>query len=203
MSKHSGLSQLADAATEMISPRLAHYPVRRKGERRRLNPNQAGIDWLEGRCTDGEDFLGDTEIVEFDVAVDGLQSYLTSGWYAAKRGGNYARPMFQVFGMEASSSAEIPYTPCPDCDNWARTSKCETHHDLDGVAGLSMGAERASAGRAHTAHTPLGLWAERVADQVANAIIEVNGEILQGAVSLQFETPRGVDRGQETITYYS
>lgn len=198
MSKHSGLSQLADAATEMISPRLAHYPVRRKGERRRLNPNTDGIKWLEG-----EAFLEATQIVEFDVAHDGLRSYLTSGWYAAKRGGNYARPMFQVFRMEASSSAQIPYTPCPDCDNWARTSKCETHHDLDGVAGLSMGAERASAGRASTAHAPLGLWSERLAAQVANAIIEVNGEILQGAVSLQFETPRGVDRGQETITYYS
>lgn len=183
MSKHSGLSQLADAA-------FAHYPVRRKGERRRLNPNTDGIKWLEG-----EAFLEATRIVEFDVAVDGLQSYLTSGWHAAKRGGNYVRPMFQVFGMEVSSSATMAYTPCPDCDNWARTSKCETHHDLDGFDGLVKGSGR----RRARADVPpvLEAYQRILADTV---IVEVNGETLQGVREVSFQIEGG-SRGQETVTY--
>lgn len=183
MSKHSGLSHLADVAREMISPAFAHYPVKRKGERRRLNPNWEGIQWLEG-----EDFLDATETVETSVSWDGLQVHTAKGWYAARRSGNCARPMFQVFGLESSSSATMAYTPCPDCDDWARTSQCRTHHDRDGV-------DRAAPGyglndRAHLARVNEAL------DRLINDTIEVNGGTLQGSVNFQFETPRWVDHGR-------
>lgn len=42
----------------------------------------------------------------------------------------YSRPMFEVLHTEASSSMRISHTPCPDCDDWSRTSRCETHHEL-------------------------------------------------------------------------
>lgn len=41
---------LSDAARELAQPRNAHYPVKQRGERRRLNPNWEGIRWLEGEA---------------------------------------------------------------------------------------------------------------------------------------------------------
>lgn len=41
---------LSDAARELVQPRNAHYPVKQRGERRRLNPNWEGIRWLEGEA---------------------------------------------------------------------------------------------------------------------------------------------------------
>lgn len=42
----------------------------------------------------------------------------------------YSRPMFQLFKDGASSSFPVNYTPCPDCDDFAYTSNCETHYEL-------------------------------------------------------------------------
>ena len=42
----------------------------------------------------------------------------------------YSRPIFQLFKDGASSSFPADYTPCPDCDDFAYTSNCETHYEL-------------------------------------------------------------------------
>jgi hypothetical protein len=42
----------------------------------------------------------------------------------------YNRPMLQVLPTEAFSCSRLPARPCPDCDDWARSWKCEEHHEL-------------------------------------------------------------------------
>jgi len=112
------------------------YPVRHRGERRRLNPNQAGIAWLE------EQSETDTEIAEiYSVAIGELRVQRALGYYSAKRRDMYPWPMFQTFSDFKANMLPYP-NPCPDCDDWARTSRCTSHHDLDGIAGLKMGDGR-------------------------------------------------------------
>jgi hypothetical protein len=41
-----------------------------------------------------------------------------------------SRPMFQIFGDGIGSAMRQSVTPCPDCDDWARTSRCAEHHEL-------------------------------------------------------------------------
>lgn len=150
MSKHSGLSQLADTAREMMQPNkpsARHYPVKKRQEKRVLNPNWLGIAHLEAEA------LGDTEIIseypygeyiDDDLMLGPEFVHLrASGFYQAKRDGMYPRPMFQVFDLEISSSSQISYAdPCPACDDWSRTARCEEHHDRDGAAGLKLGRQR-------------------------------------------------------------
>lgn len=59
-------------------------------------------------------------------ADDGLKVFHAVG--ATTR--TYNRPMFQVLSTEAFSCAPLPIRPCPDCDDWARSWKCEKHHEL-------------------------------------------------------------------------
>lgn len=59
---------------------------------------------------------------------DGLITLTTIGARAARRRANYVRPMFQAIPLGASSTIAVRDTdPCPDCDNWAYTSRCAQH----------------------------------------------------------------------------
>ena len=142
--KKAGSSHLADVSNEQAP--TFHYPVKKKGEPRRLRPNLDAIHWLE------DESETDTEISEeYDAGEYSAQSptgcefkvQRANGWYDAERASMYPRPMFQTFDLEISSSSMVPYLkPCPACDDWSRTSRCSEHHDEDGVAGLRMGADR-------------------------------------------------------------
>lgn len=120
-----------------MKPETDHYPIRRRGQRRRLDPNWDGI-----RCLEGAEFRADTEIIFYypDGEDEEFLVRRAGGWGDAHTKGMYPRPMFQVFGL--AGSTPIPVTPCPDCDDWARTSHCTEHHDRDGIAGLDMEDER-------------------------------------------------------------
>lgn len=142
--KHSGLSRLADEAREAYGIEL-YYPVKRKGRPRRLDPNWAGIHWLEDGTHDELDISETYDAGEAlpDSSASEFKIQRALGWYSAKQRGHYPRPMFQAFQLEVSSSSMVPYLePCPACDDWSRTAQCEEHHDLDGVAGLRKGADR-------------------------------------------------------------
>lgn len=129
--KHGGLSQLADTADP------SHYPVRRRGQKRALNPNWAGIAWLEAKE------LANTEVMAEPYAEAAGVTYPRAyGWYAAKRAGHYPRPMMQIFNDGATSSSQMIYqNPCPDCDNWARSWNCPRHEDR-GLEGFREAASR-------------------------------------------------------------
>lgn len=124
---NAGLSHLADVAREVMqpnSPGAHHYPIRKKGEPRRLDPNQAGINWLE------EHTAHDTEIVFRRDEKDGHQTLIARGWSEARQRGMHPRRMIDLFEPGQSSTLPIAYSsPCPDCDDWARTAQCEVHHE--------------------------------------------------------------------------
>lgn len=214
MSEHDGLSQLADTARDLTRPREACYPIRRKGEKRRLNPNQAGIDWLEGRCTDGEDFLGATEIaaetpsgevVGLGVYGEPVHEYKilrAHGGFRARRRGLYVRPIFQTLHIERGSAQQLSYpAPCPDCDDWSRTSRCAQHHDRDGIEGLLMSLKRGAELR-RTLRPPSVPVAHDVFERLprpGNVTIEVNGETVQGVRNFSYEIER--EHGRETVSW--
>lgn len=132
--KNAGPSRLADTDP--------HYPVKRKGQPRRLDPNWAGIEWLERQSET------DTEVAEtYDIGEAPPGSFASEirvqralGWYSARRKGMYPWPMFQTFATFKANMLRY-LDPCPACDDWSRTSQCEEHHD-EGVAGLKIGEER-------------------------------------------------------------
>jgi hypothetical protein len=134
--KDAGLSHPADIGRIEL-----HYPIKKRGERRRLSPNSAGIEWLEA-STETE-----TELLEYagDWAGDAsLQAMRALGWARARIGGLYPRPMFQLVatGEGVPESGSRYRDPCPDCDDWSRTARCAEHHDRDGIRGLKMGGVR-------------------------------------------------------------
>jgi hypothetical protein len=126
--KHGGLSHLADTAATLQGE--DHYPVKRRGQKRRLNPNWTAIAWLEANQ------ITETELEELpeygrDVR-DGVYSVRALGWFTAKRNGHYARPIFQLLPVDASSSNQINYAdPCPACLDFSRSWACEEHHELE------------------------------------------------------------------------
>lgn len=117
--KNAGLSHLADVANK-----ADHYPVKKRWEPRRLNPNYDAIRWLEeatheatkiawsepDRCTDEE-----------------LQILHAEG--ADVR--NYNRPMFQVLPRDAFSGMGASVTPCMSCDRFDRSWACEDHPEVE------------------------------------------------------------------------
>lgn len=116
--KYGGLSQLADVARDLTQPKEACYPIRRKGERRRLNPNLDGIRFLEG-----ETFEQQTAIYHRAHYGNGLTVLYARGYFT--RGCN--RPMIQVIDDSTRPFDSPDRTPCEDCDNVAYTSKCPGH----------------------------------------------------------------------------
>lgn len=127
MSKHSGLSRLADVARE-VTGGDAFYPVKKRGERRRLNPNWVGIAWLEAES------LADTEITHTaGLAPDmpGLLTLMTAGEARAVIRGMHPRRMIDVFDLDQSSTLGVRYSsPCPACQNFAVSWKCDRHGEL-------------------------------------------------------------------------
>ena len=100
------------------------YPVRRRGEPRRLNPDWAAIDWLEAGIAQ------DTETVATRPlgCTDG-ELYIT--YAAGARWKRYNRPMFQPLPLEASSSLpQQTRKPCAACYDFHRTWACEDHPEL-------------------------------------------------------------------------
>lgn len=75
-----------------------------------------------------QDMWYQTEIVEEDDAFDGLIGIVALGGHTRGAAGLDIRPMFQLFpdGDHSTSCNRYP-SPCPDCDNWAYTSKCTRH----------------------------------------------------------------------------
>lgn len=118
--KHAGLSRLAEAA----SP-VEYYPVKRRGQRRRLTPNWDAINWLE-RETETDCEISDEAPLDF-----GMTRIIALGWFSAKRRGMHPRRMFDIFGLEASSSSTVAYPkPCPDCLDFSRTWACTEHPEI-------------------------------------------------------------------------
>lgn len=141
--KHAGLSQLADVAN--VNDGIVRYPVKKKGQPRRLDPNWPAIHWLEDSSET------DTEISQeysFGELIEGTDIYefrglRALGYYEAKRRDMFPWPMFQTFPVNILKVRMISYPdPCPDCDDWSRTSRCSEHHDRDGIAGLKRGGDR-------------------------------------------------------------
>lgn len=105
-----------------------HYPVRRRGERRRLNPNQAGINWLSRQMTEGVDSI--VEMSDGEIH-DGLRFWRTPGWWAAKHSGHYPGPMFKIMKDAGRPDWDTPRTPCA-CDDFAYpTRRCAPHADAN------------------------------------------------------------------------
>jgi hypothetical protein len=128
MTKHHGLSQLADTAREVTGGQ-AYYPVKRKGERRRLNPNWTGIAWLEAETLAATEIIQRTDLDGTDMA--GMTSLTAAGKIQNQLNRtSHCRRMIDIFTLEASSSQPMTYHPCPDCDNFAYTATCTEHPEL-------------------------------------------------------------------------
>lgn len=142
--KDAGLSHLADVANEQAL--TFHYPIKKKREPRRLRPNLDAIRYLEIEQEHPTAIFEEFHISEAQTdgeVITDFKVQRANGWFDAKRANMYPRPMFQALPLSASSSMEVRYPkPCPACDDWSRTARCEEHHDRDGVAGLSMGGSR-------------------------------------------------------------
>jgi hypothetical protein len=168
--KHDGLSQLADLAREAYGVEL-YYPVKRRGVRRRLDPNWTAIAWLEAQqMTETE--IEDVQQTTYDIS-DGLRVQRALGWYSAKRNGHYARPMFQIIPVDASSSHQVPYSnPCPECLDFSRSWACPVHPELeyDRRHGWQRPGADEVAIHLPTEATPA---AERLADTIRRAFEQV------------------------------
>ena len=115
-----------------------HYPVRKRGEARRLNPNYPGIHWLERESQGETELLGSDE---YDPWNNGLKILRARGYYKARHNG-YPRRMFDLFGPDYTSAYNVEYWfPCPACDDWARTSRCADHPD-EGIETSLVRAQR-------------------------------------------------------------
>ncbi len=123
--KRHGPTQLAD----LTSP--VPYPVKRRGERRRRDPNWPGIAWLEAES------LADTEITsvdEVDLETDGRHESVillhAEGGCNARARGHFPRTMFQLIENEHSSALQMPVSPCVACYDFSRSWHCPDHPEV-------------------------------------------------------------------------
>lgn len=128
MIKNRGLGLLAEVAADED-----YYPVRRRGEKRRLNPNRAAIEWLENDTSDllkahFRYLMSDTG-GRYGAAYDEpLDLILVTKAYGATLGTHHNRPMFECFGITGNKGSQDYADPCPDCDNLAYSPReCERH----------------------------------------------------------------------------
>lgn len=114
------------------------YPIRRRGEKRRLNPNLPAIEWLETRSQVR------TEIIDVRPAsTDGLMHQLTRGLNKAAHDDSVCpRPMIQILDLDMFSGSKQRIDGCPDCDHWGYTAKCEEHPD-EGMVSRETATDRA------------------------------------------------------------
>lgn len=132
MIKNSGLGLLAEVAADED-----YYPVRRRGEKRRLNPNRAAIEWLENDTFDLTDagyryLMSDTggRYAVNDDTLDDLilVLVLVTRAYGSTLGTHHNRPMFECFKITGNKGTASYPDPCPDCDNFAYSPReCERH----------------------------------------------------------------------------
>lgn len=123
--KSAGLSHLADVSNEQA---LAfHYPIKRKGERRRLNPNWDAICWLE------DDSAEDCEIEYIEPMGSGELKELNVLYTFGRESKSYPRPMIQIIPRDAFSGANQSVSPC-SCDrfdySWEHV-RCEKHTEVE------------------------------------------------------------------------
>lgn len=124
MTKHHGLSQLADVARELTQPGNAHYPIRQRGEERRLNPNWTGIAWLEASALEATAIIREEGMGDPD---DGLYRSIPDGRYNEGNNG-YIRPMFEILPATSSGAPRSDsQVSCPHCGDLAYTTRCKEH----------------------------------------------------------------------------
>jgi hypothetical protein len=103
-----------------------NYPVKKRREPRRLNPNQEGIRWLER--TEVMDLCAEISSVPDDT--HGLVYWATNG----SRTKSYSRPMFQLIfdwsGPRPGHKAS-PGLRCPGCADFSRSWACDVHGEVD------------------------------------------------------------------------
>lgn len=114
-----------DYSASLAADKEDHYPVKQRRRPRRLNPNWAGIAWLEAKS------LPATRIVAKHPAERGgsdLYTLIAAGRSMAAMHG-CPRPMFQLFETTVSSALlrRSVGAACPDCDDWSRTARCPEH----------------------------------------------------------------------------
>jgi hypothetical protein len=124
---NSGLGQLADAFQE-VTRGEPYYPVKKRGQARRLNPNWTAIAWLEAET------LGRTKIIAVSTPYDGLRRVTTHGAAGiisrTTPGVRHSRPMFEIRNDRPGSNATSYYRdPCPNCSDLAYTRTCPEHGD--------------------------------------------------------------------------
>lgn len=136
MIKNSGLGQLAEAAKELSNPAGAHYPVRRRGERRELRPNWTGIAWLEAQTLKHTKVIGtipvyadDDNPVWYTHPAARLTDRISEGAPT-----HCTRPMIELIDDYSvhefrMSGPQYGTNPCPDCDDWSRTARCTQHQE--------------------------------------------------------------------------
>lgn len=128
MIKNSGLGQLAEAAAGE-----EFYPIRRRGEKRRLNPNRAAIEWLEA-----DTFSMTDEYSRFLMTDTGGRygagrgeiddTVLVTKTFGANLGSHHSRPMFECFEITGNKGTASYPNPCPNCDNLAYSPReCGQH----------------------------------------------------------------------------
>lgn len=117
--KNAGLSRLADVSNEQNG--VFSYPVKKKGQRRRLTPNWSGIKWLEAD-------EAATEIEErCAVETEGLVYTFAYG----RHDKIYRRPMFQLIPTETASPGRSMHGHACPCGDFSRTAYCDEHGELD------------------------------------------------------------------------
>jgi hypothetical protein len=95
------------------------YPVRRRGEKRRLEPNRPAIEWLE------RDLDRNCQIIDAEGRLASGLRYTTTWGRLSKR---HSRPMFEVLTPSAQPGWSTPGVACP-CGDMARNRDCPGHPD--------------------------------------------------------------------------
>lgn len=134
------LSRTADAARILLGGK-DHYPVKRRGERRRLSPNTEGIAWLDARAKRDAEItwecgLNDQgEMVAADSATAAL--ILQRGnfvWDHYRPAPRYLRAMIQSLPAapdQIGGDTMFCSDPCPNCYDFSYAWSCP-HHPAGG-----------------------------------------------------------------------
>lgn len=109
-----------------IPKNAGHYPVKKKHQPRRLDPNWDGIIWLEYRSEAHVEVRWTYPM----MSDEGFTVQRAQGWVRASEGRNFPRPMFQVFADGASGTLPLSRRPCEACDDFSRSWACEEHPEV-------------------------------------------------------------------------
>lgn len=179
MIKNAGLGMLAEVASGQ-----EYYPVKKRGERRQLNPNWGAIAWLEAGS------LADTEIVEWEAMgplEDCLDKLISQGVYIGVKS-SYTRPMFEVLYPGARFISTRVTSPCPDCDDFSRTSRCPVHRDIVPLRTGPAGHWRATPGDVVAAYEQI--ITEEIHYQTSVRAVDADGNSIHFSLTPSSFTPR-------------